>query len=521
MPGRRVRIFDPKRPKTVDTLLVQLRREYTADYKLSQYTDDQLIRNGWFHPCVSKDAKGTECELRGVPLEDDPDSPEAFYEVHKFKLFRRIAGAEVAAFIDKPFTIGKHKRKGDPTGEIVQIKAHRVIDPYVVSTDERAIIKAARDENELRNKHLRAAHVICLNGIMHEHQAIAALPGKMFQLLAFMQQPDTMEELRARAREHNEMRKNRQATREEPLDKENEPSPVPLKSLKVVSFNPAYDWHTRLIDAYQWNSRKTYISPEMKDAAEQIWQNKFLDDHGNLIPLNEFNGFCFLTYSFGARMSFMIENELRERLLKKLIDDTKSVQEYFDKIKRVSIASAVDVGEIHEHFRLDTGLTDIPTIETLHIISQKDRGIAYWDKFYKCFMRPTKQHYNRWVDEWISEDGAYACIPLNQRFPSNGVGHHALLITSKMDKRVGKQDMNDLEKLFRMNDNGHGLSRYMIYMQHVEPEELLRIHRGLTIGWQNEHHVSPHAAGEIEEDQRTPHFPRRHLFTNETAARTR
>lgn len=242
---------------------------------------------------------------------------------------------------------------------------------------------------------VRAADVICLGGIDHAQKTIGALPAKIDGLLTA-------------------------------FGKES------LSALQVLAYNPHYERTERLIDAYEWNADKAFISPEMRSLADKIWQAKFLE-HGKLVPPEAFPGFSLLTYSFGARMSMMLENWLRARLREHGASE-KRIDDYFSRIKRISIASAVDVAKLEAP-------TLHPRIETVHYLAQADRGVAYWKPFHHRFIAGPVEG---------MPDNAPLRIELAAEYGKAGERQHLMLFPQEKDP---------------LNDNGHGLSYYMEKMK--------------------------------------------------------
>jgi hypothetical protein len=131
-------------------------------------------------------------------------------------------------------------------------------------------------------------------------------------------------------------------------------------------------------EVYEWNKDKTFISPAARKAAEELFKHRFLEqvndvqerilppEERKLLPPEEVKPCCVFTYSMGSRFSFMVENALIEMLRARQVPD-EQIQQYFDRMPRISIGSAPDVEDLG---------ADRPTAPTNHIFAQNDRGAA-------------------------------------------------------------------------------------------------------------------------------------------------
>ncbi|MDE3061213.1 MAG: hypothetical protein KGJ06_09395 [Pseudomonadota bacterium] len=256
-----------------------------------------------------------------------------------------------------------------------------------------------KDQDLVKPGDIERADIICLDGIHHVQNAIGAVPVKSRQF--FMEKG------------------------------------VWPENASVLTYDSNVEKKLRFDQEYRWIKEKNYVSPEMDELAGRIFQAKFIKDD-NLVPPDQFQGFCFLTYSFGNRMAEMVENGLRHRLREEGADD-HTIQRYFDRIKMVSIASSVDV----------KGLSDNgPSIETIQLINRADRAVPYWKSFAEKFILP-------------DASPGYQMVDLKDDFLADGVRRKAVVFTpdpGAPDKHQG--------------DEGHGLSRYMELMGQLSSEDM-------------------------------------------------
>ena len=286
---------------------------------------------------------------------------------------------------------------------------------------QRGQIQAADKAEE---KDLREAGIICFDGINHVGQHLVKMPFLVRKLLQ---------------------------------DKKMLPTTLP----KVVVFNRQYkqlsDRYDALEEAYSWNFNKQHSSDEAKAVAEQLWKARFLNEAGELLPPEQVKKCCFLTYSFGNRMAAMVENALREKLREHKKDKTQ-ISAYFNRFRRVCIASAPDV----------EGLVKAaaqPQIQTLHLIGQHDRGLAYPQAFF-----------NRVIDfalqsDYITRD--LACpdnLVLNQGFGGDGEGHRVIVFRNP--QCIPNSLEVDALSYEDMDATKHGIKTYATMMHNLVDKEL-------------------------------------------------
>lgn len=262
------------------------------------------------------------------------------------------------------------------------------------------------------------ADIICFGGALDNNKKVGMLPAKVLDVLQ---------------------------DKGHPLD----------SNVKILSYDSKYRRSERIRDAYNWNLKKDFVSEEMQKLGEQVWKHRFLDNNSKLIPAGQFKGFAFLTQSFGARMSFMLENFLRNKLDAALREQksTDRVSDYFNRIRRVSMSSAADMDGVAEVYT--------PAIPTLHFISQNDRGVAYREDFCdKCITSDICGH-----EKYVRKNAAE-----KELFGDDGCGHEIIIFNREYDEFPRDRDL------------GHGFKRYMGLMQYLGDDDVQRIHDDLSIG---------------------------------------
>jgi hypothetical protein len=231
-------------------------------------------------------------------------------------------------------------------------------------------------------------------------------------------------------------------------------------------FCPKAPRDNRIRTAYRWNADKLFpfkhpqtiargqkIDPatinDLRDFTDELWQHRFCDDKGRLLPSKEFNGFAFVTYSIGGRFAYLAENLLREKLRGALretaqttgsmshTEENTAIQNYFNKCKIISIGHGLDWREAPE---------DIPTIPKLFLIGRDDKGVVYHQKFYD-FMRAQNFGNPKKLDEnsGIMRD-------ISSQFHAPPGTYRVLILKNKILDRVSTSSSTV---------NLHGLPDYM------------------------------------------------------------
>lgn len=280
------------------------------------------------------------------------------------------------------------------------------------------------ETDEARIEALRNAKVLCFGGITHEDKAIAAVAASYYALRNAFEHPP-----------------------EEALTENIKPifPSEDIAAYPVMIFNPGLGQELRVAQAYDFNRNVYYTSNEADIIAYKIYDAKFKDKNGALLPPDQMNDFTMFTYSMGARVSLMVERKLEELLVRVDGKDSATVQQYFDHIKRVSIGSSVDVHHLDPYS---------PRIKTMHVVGQSDRGMAYWDEFCKRFIdsssAATPEGYGT-----FAEGQKHKLIDLGSVF-KKGKDHELLLLTA---------DAVPTRRGAVINSHNHGLSEYIIALR--------------------------------------------------------
>lgn len=160
-------------------------------------------------------------------------------------------------------------------------------------------------------------------------------------------------------------------------------SPELLQSLgvNVALFAPSASKPERLADALSYNNDKLYVSNEMQKHADELWERKFLDSQGELIPASEISPLTFYNYSIGNRMARMVENALYDKLSSTGADDVE-IGHYFNKLTHIGFAYAVDYQDMPDRAR----------IPSINVFSHKDLGVMIPTELYQDVILKDAQH---------------------------------------------------------------------------------------------------------------------------------